>query len=62
MLPVVHWLPQRYHQRILRALGREFWAETENLNLLSSADLRSMFPPGVVVDMPSCARLDGRPT
>jgi SAM-dependent methyltransferase len=53
MLPVVHWLPQRYHQQILRALGREFWAETDNLNLLSSADLRSMFPHDVTVKMSS---------
>jgi SAM-dependent methyltransferase len=52
-LPVVHWLPQAQHQRILRALGREFWSETDNLNLLSSADLRSMFPAGTAVKMDS---------
>jgi SAM-dependent methyltransferase len=51
MLPLIHWLPRPQHQRILRALGREFWSETDNLNLLSSADLRSMFPPDVVVEM-----------
>ena len=53
MLPVVHWLPQRYHQRILRALGREFWAQTDNLNLLSSSGLQSMFPDDATVKMDS---------
>jgi SAM-dependent methyltransferase len=47
ILPLVHWLPQQQHQAVLRALGKDFWARTENLNLLSMADLRSMLPPQV---------------
>lgn len=43
-LPFVHWLPQPAHQAILRRLGLEFWAKTENLNLLSPATIRSLFP------------------
>ncbi|MCD6387990.1 MAG: methyltransferase domain-containing protein [Desulfobulbaceae bacterium] len=43
-LPFIHWLPQPLHQAILRRLGLEFWAETKNLNLLSSATIRTLFP------------------
>ena len=42
-LPFVHWLPQRHHQHVLRALGMTSWARTENLNLLNEHDL----PPPV---------------
>lgn len=45
-LPLVHWLPQRWHQRVLRTLGMHSWATTENLNLLSAKKLASLFPPG----------------
>lgn len=47
-LPVLHWLPQRYHQRALRHLGQAPWAKTENLNLLDEASLSALFPRGVV--------------
>jgi len=43
-LPLLHWLPQPLHQSALRSLGLEFWAKTENLNLLDRKDLLSMFP------------------
>jgi hypothetical protein len=45
MLPVIHWLPQSVHQKILTKLGYDFWAKTENLNLLSPKSLLSLFPP-----------------
>ena len=41
-LPLVHWLPQPIHQRILRTLGMEFWAKTENLNLLNASELTAL--------------------
>jgi hypothetical protein len=47
ILPLVHWLPQPAHQAVLRALGKPFWAKTENLNLMSANDLLRMLPPGV---------------
>ncbi len=47
ILPLVHWLPQRQHQALLSLLGKDFWARTENLNLLSMRDFESMLPPGV---------------
>jgi SAM-dependent methyltransferase len=43
-LPVAHWLPQHQHQWVLRHVGQEGWASTENLNLLDEATLRSLFP------------------
>jgi SAM-dependent methyltransferase len=45
ILPVLHWLPRPLHQRALRALGLDFWARTENLNLLTAGALRRLFPP-----------------
>ena len=42
-LPIAHWLPQPVHQGVLRALGHEFLARTENLNLLDERALRGLF-------------------
>lgn len=42
LLPLLHWLPQKQFRRILRRTGREFFASEENLNLLSSNELRSI--------------------
>jgi SAM-dependent methyltransferase len=47
LLPMLHWLPQPMHQKVLRGIGKGFWAETANLNLLSASAITSMFPPGV---------------
>lgn len=44
-LPFLHWCPQPVHQAMLRRLGLDFWAQTENLNLLSPHSLRELFPP-----------------
>ncbi|HEY5412051.1 MAG TPA: methyltransferase domain-containing protein [Caulobacteraceae bacterium] len=38
-LPLVHWLPTAVHRPIFRALGRDFFADEENLNLLSPGTL-----------------------
>ena len=46
ILPFIHWLPQPIHQRLLRWLGKDEWAKTENLNLLSARQLRGLMPPG----------------
>lgn len=45
VLPIIHWLPQNMHQRILRMLGMKFYAETQNLNLLTKKRLLSLIPP-----------------
>jgi hypothetical protein len=44
MIPFVHWLPKKAHQGILDALGFDFFARSENLNLLSTKTLMSLFP------------------
>ena len=44
LLPLLHWLPQGAHQGALRAMGLEFWARTENLNLLTPRALRALLP------------------
>jgi SAM-dependent methyltransferase len=49
MLPLLHWLPQPRHQALLRRLGKPFWADTSNLNLLGAHELRELFPEGVEV-------------
>ena len=43
-LPFVHYFPQRIHQKILRLLKMNFWAETSNLNLLTSKKMYKMIP------------------
>ncbi|WP_448679307.1 methyltransferase domain-containing protein [Pseudomonas nicosulfuronedens] len=44
MLPLIHWLPQRLHQRLLRLLGHDFLSRTENLNLLGRRDVLALLP------------------
>lgn len=61
LLPVVHWLPQPAHQRVLRAMGKEFWAQTDNLNLLTGNSLRRLFPPCSTLNVRSL-RLFGWPS
>ena len=39
LLPLLHWLPGSVYRRVLRALGLEFFAAEENLNLLSRRSL-----------------------
>ena len=42
VLPIVHWLPPRTFRGLLRTLGREFFADESNLNLLSSKQLHKI--------------------
>jgi SAM-dependent methyltransferase len=44
VLPVLHWLPPAWFRQILRWLGKGFWAEEANLNLLDNRALKAMFP------------------
>ena len=61
LIPIIHWLPQRWHQAILRALGQTFWAQTENLNLLTSSELVALFPACDVLNV-RLIRLFGWPS
>jgi len=47
-LPFVHYLPRAAHQKILSALGLDFWANTQNLNLLTKIKLLSLIPESEV--------------
>lgn len=42
VLPFIHWLPQSLHQKILKLLGKDFFAKTDNLNLLSKRQIDHM--------------------
>lgn len=50
-IPLLHWLPQRVHQRIFRAIGLHFWSQTENLNLLSGRALLRLFDSPATVGL-----------
>ena len=39
-IPIVHWLPKKFHRKILRLLGLKFFSEEKNLNLLSQYDFK----------------------
>ncbi len=41
-LPFIHWLPRKIHRWILECLGMPFWAQEDNLNLLSIHELESI--------------------
>lgn len=49
ILPLIHWLPQPVHHRLLRIVGMKQWANINVLNLLSEQDLLSLFPTGTRV-------------
>lgn len=49
MMPLAHWLPSGQFRKILKMVGKEFYAQEENLNLLEAKSLRSMFPPEMKV-------------
>jgi Methyltransferase domain len=53
LIPIIHWLPQPQHQRLLRALGKDFWSSTDNLNLVGRRRLRSLFPESTEVTVTS---------
>lgn len=42
VLPLVHWLPKKMFRRLLVALGKPFFSREENLNLVTSGELRAM--------------------
>jgi ubiquinone/menaquinone biosynthesis C-methylase UbiE len=43
VLPLVHWLPKRTFRALMRQMGRPFFAEERNLDLLSRRDLADSF-------------------
>lgn len=43
-VPLLHWLPSSWFRASLRVLGQEFFAQEENLNLLSHKEVMAMLP------------------
>jgi hypothetical protein len=44
ILPLVHWLPPSWFRWILKRLGKRFWADEKNLNILSEREVLEMIP------------------
>ena len=44
LIPFAHWLRRPMRSVIYNALGRGFFADEANLNLLTASDLRGLFP------------------
>lgn len=42
VLPLVHWLPKPAFRGLLRAMGKDFFADENNLNLLTPAELKNL--------------------
>jgi hypothetical protein len=42
LIPLIHWLPKKFHRFILKLLGLSYFAKEKNLNLLSEDDLLSL--------------------
>ena len=38
-IPFIHWLPKKFHRKILKFIGLEFYSLEKNLNLMSKKDL-----------------------
>jgi SAM-dependent methyltransferase len=51
LIPFVHLLPRRITYWIYKKLGREYWADMNHLNLLTSKRFISLFPYGVKVKL-----------
>ncbi|MEG5042296.1 MULTISPECIES: methyltransferase domain-containing protein [unclassified Microcoleus] len=43
-VPFIHWLPPSWFRALLKLLGQHFFAQEENLNLLSEKDVLKMLP------------------
>ena len=42
LIPFVHWLPKKYHRKLLKFFGLNFYSDEKNLNLLSENDIKKM--------------------
>ncbi len=43
-LPLIHYLPKRWFRWLVRGTRYHFWSQEENLNYVSAAELRAMWP------------------
>ena len=42
ILPFIHWLPKKYHRKILKFLKKDFNSKESNLNLLTAKELKKI--------------------
>lgn len=49
-IPLLHWLPPRLYRGLLRRIGLPFFADEQNLNLLSRGDLRALCRAAAIGD------------
>ena len=42
LIPLIHWLPKKYHRILLKFFGLNFYSDEKNLNLLSENDIKKM--------------------
>ncbi len=42
LLPLLHWLPKKWHRALLKIFGLSFYADERNLNLLDAKTLRDI--------------------
>lgn len=42
----LHWLPNNWYRKILKLLGKNFWASVENWNTLGLSDVKKILPKG----------------
>ncbi|NJN85120.1 MAG: methyltransferase domain-containing protein [Leptolyngbyaceae cyanobacterium SL_7_1] len=47
MMPLLHWLPLPWFRRILKLIGKSFWAEENHLNPLSEKEILQILPANV---------------
>jgi hypothetical protein len=46
VLPFIHWLPKPVHRKLLHALGMDYFAKEETLNLLSQGEILALAKTG----------------
>lgn len=42
VIPLIHWFPKIIHRKLLKLIGKEFFAIEENLNLLTKNELKRL--------------------
>jgi SAM-dependent methyltransferase len=43
-LPLIHYLPKTWFRRLLRHTRYDYWSHEENLNYISAAEIRTLWP------------------
>jgi SAM-dependent methyltransferase len=49
-MPLIHWLPWKCFQWLVKPIRGGFWADINNLNLLSQRDIKKMISDRVIIE------------